>query len=130
MKKYASSAYWQDKDIEIIVGNILRIGVVIASITVALGGIIYLLLHGREHIPDYTTFIAEGSNNTSISGIINGVKAFNAPQIIQLGVVFLIATPILRILFSLFGFILERDKMYVFITLIVLAIIVVSIFTK
>jgi uncharacterized membrane protein len=39
---------------------------------------------------------------------------------IQIGILLLIATPILRVAFSLIGFALERDRKYVMITAIVL----------
>lgn len=51
-----------------------------------------------------------------------------AKGIIELGVMVLIATPILRIFFSLIGFILEKDRLYIGITLIVLLVMMFSIF--
>jgi len=47
-------------------------------------------------------------------------------DIIQLGVVLLIATPIARILFSVFAFTVEKDYLYIVITLIVLGVILFS----
>jgi uncharacterized membrane protein len=44
-----------------------------------------------------------------------------------LGTMLLFATPVLRLLFSLIGFLLERDWLYVTITLIVTGVICVSI---
>lgn len=44
----------------------------------------------------------------------------------QLGVLLLIATPVARVLFSFFAFLMEKDYLYVFITFIVLAILVFS----
>ena len=46
--------------------------------------------------------------------------------VIQLGLLLLIATPIARVAFSVVGFALERDRMYVVFTLIVLAILLYS----
>jgi uncharacterized membrane protein len=46
--------------------------------------------------------------------------------LIQLGLLFLIATPIARVAFSIVGFAIERDRMYVVFTLIVLAILLYS----
>ena len=50
----------------------------------------------------------------------------SARAIIQLGLLLLIATPVARVLFSAIAFALERDSMYVVITLIVLAILLYS----
>jgi uncharacterized membrane protein len=46
--------------------------------------------------------------------------------LIQLGLLLLIATPIVRVAFSMVGFAIERDRMYVAFTLIVLAILLYS----
>ena len=46
--------------------------------------------------------------------------------LIQFGLLLLIATPVARVAFSVFGFTQERDWVYVVITLIVLALLVYS----
>jgi uncharacterized membrane protein len=46
--------------------------------------------------------------------------------LIQLGLLFLIATPIARVAFSIAGFAVERDWMYVGFTVIVLVILLYS----
>ncbi|ERJ57488.1 DUF1634 domain-containing protein [Sphingobacterium paucimobilis] len=127
MKQVFSKHYWNDKDISLLVGQILRIGVLLASVTLIIGGVLYLTVHGKDPIPDYTKFIAETNANTTLSGIIAGVMQINVPQIIQLGVLLLICTPIVRVIGSLVGFIIEKDTMYIIITLIVLSVIAGSI---
>ena len=47
---------------------------------------------------------------------------------IQLGLLILIATPVARVAFSAFGFAVERDYLYVGITLFVLAVLLYSLF--
>ncbi|RKO69034.1 DUF1634 domain-containing protein [Sphingobacterium puteale] len=127
MKQVFSKNYWGDKDISLLVGQILRIGVILASSILAIGGIWYLVVHGQDSVPNYRDFIGEGKSNTTIHGIIIGVFNKNIPQIIQLGVLLLICTPIVRVIGSLFGFIIEKDKLYIIITLVVLTVIVGSI---
>lgn len=127
MKHVFSKNYWGDKDISLLVGQILRTGVVIASSILILGGILYLIVHGQETVPNYSDFVGEGNSNTTITGIITGTLSRNVPQIIQLGVLLLIFTPIVRVIGSLFGFVIEKDKLYIIITLIVLAVIIGSI---
>ena len=46
--------------------------------------------------------------------------------IIQAGLLLLIATPVARVVFSVFAFALQRDRTYVFVTLIVLGILLYS----
>jgi uncharacterized membrane protein len=115
----------QDKDIEIIIGNLLRAGVIISSLTIIFGGFVYLLQHGRN-LPDYHTF--EGLTGTfySLPLVLTGVIKGEGEHIIQLGVLILIATPLARVVFSIFGFIKEKDRLYIIITLLVLIIIVTS----
>ncbi|WP_293882280.1 MULTISPECIES: DUF1634 domain-containing protein [unclassified Sphingobacterium] len=127
MKHVFSKHYWGDKDISLLVGQILRTGVVIASSILVLGGILYLIVHGQETVPNYSDFVGEENANTTITGIITGALSRNVPQVIQLGVLLLICTPIVRVIGSLFGFVIEKDKLYIIITLIVLAVIIGSI---
>lgn len=116
-----------DYDMEQLIGQVLRYGVLTSGIIAIIGGIWYLIQSGSG-IPNYTSFSGEPAGYTSLTGIIKGLAAGSAKEIIQLGVVILIATPILRIVFSLFSFILEKDRLYVVITLIVLLIIIFSMF--
>jgi uncharacterized membrane protein len=116
-----------DYDIEQLIGQVLRYGVVLSGSVAIIGGIWYLFQQGTA-MPHYTTFNGEPAGFTSLTGIIKGLQHGSATEIIQLGVVILIATPIIRIVFSLVSFILEKDKLYVLITFIVLAIILFSMF--
>jgi uncharacterized membrane protein len=45
---------------------------------------------------------------------------------VQTGLLLLIATPVLRVVFSLFGFASQRDWLYVALTLIVLSVLAVG----
>jgi len=116
-----------DYDVEQLIGQVLRYGVLISGLVAIVGGIWYLYQHGSG-IPNYTKFNGEPAGFTSLTGIIEGLKTGSATEIIQLGVVVLIATPIIRIIFSLISFILEKDKLYIIITSIVLSIILFSMF--
>lgn len=116
-----------DYDMEQLIGQVLRYGVLISGIIAIIGGLWYLYQQGSG-IPHYTSFNGEPAGYTTLTGIIEGLGKGSATEIIQLGVVILIATPILRIIFSLISFIVEKDRMYVMITLLVLTIILFSMF--
>lgn len=128
MKKMTSKQNLADHDIEQFIGLQLRFGVLLSSLIVLTGGLLYLLQSGNMALPHYQLFIGEKAGLTTGREIWNGVTALKARGIIQLGVVVLIATPILRIFFSLIGFIIEKDRLYVGITLIVLSVMMFSIF--
>jgi uncharacterized membrane protein len=61
-----------------------------------------------------------------VRGIIGDTVALHGRGIIQLGLLLLIATPVARVAFSIFGFAQERDRMYVVFTVIVFAILLWS----
>lgn len=116
-----------DADVGIFVAKLLRIGVISASVIALIGGLMYLAKHGGQ-TPEYHVFYGAPKDMRELPDILTGVLALKGRAIIQLGVVILLATPIIRIAFSVFAFAVERDRLYVFITLIVLAVIMVGIF--
>lgn len=116
---------WKDRKIEVVLGNLLRIGVLLSAAVVLLGACIYLSRHAHEPA-DYRIFRGEPSEYRTIPGVIRSVINDRGRGWIQLGLLLLIATPIARVAFSFAGFMLERDRMYVVFTLIVLAILLYS----
>jgi uncharacterized membrane protein len=110
-----------DHAVEQLVGRLLQIGVAVAGIVTAFGGLLLLAYHGHE-IPVYTPFRGEPEEIRTLPGIVHGTMALDPRAIIQLGLVLLIATPILRVAFTWVAFALQRDRMYVAITTIVLAV--------
>ena len=116
---------WSDQRIEMIIGTLLRAGVLLSASVVLFGGVLYLARHGHETV-HYTTFRGEPEALKSIPAVIQGVVSNRAHAIIQLGLLLLIATPIARVLFAAFGFAMEKDYLYVALTLIVLAVLLYS----
>ncbi len=116
---------WTDRRVENIVGTLLRIGVIVSAVIVLAGGVVFLARHGTEPT-NYRVFRGEPSELRHLRGIIRGVRALHSRAVIQLGLLLLIATPIARVAFSVFGFAEETDWMYVGFTGIVLAILLYS----
>ncbi len=114
-----------DRSIERMVSVLLRTGVIISGLIVLGGGIYYLLAHGGE-TENFRVFVGTSALDRTVPGILQGALALRARSVIQLGLVALILTPILRVAFSLLGFAFERDKKYVVITSIVLAVLLCS----
>ena len=116
-----------DARLQGVIGYLLRIGVWTALGTVATGGILYLLQHGQEPV----AYPAYQPQHQSIGVVLHQLRdslfAGNPVGLMLLGTMLLFATPVLRLLFSLIGFLLERDWLYVTITLIVTGVICVSI---
>ena len=71
---------------------------------------------------------AQTASGTNFSGIGAGLVALRPIAFAQVGLLVLIATPVVRVIASVVGFSLERDLLYVGITLAVLAILLLSLF--
>jgi len=120
----AAKTSFKDADMQAVIGWVLRIGVIVSVSIVIFGGIIYLYRHGSE-APNHKNFVTQPSF-VQLNGILQGIIDFHGRSIIQAGIILLIATPILRIIFSTISFALEKDRLYVMISLLVLLIIVLS----
>lgn len=116
---------WTDYRMEQIIGNLLRAGVVLAAAVVFVGGVMYLVQHGSA-APDYHTFHAVPENLRSLPGIMQEAMALQSRGIIQFGLLLLVLTPVSRVAFSAIGFLEERDRMYVIITVIVFLVLLFS----
>jgi uncharacterized membrane protein len=116
---------WTDQRIENILGNLLRAGVLLSALVVSIGGVIYLLRHGHSPM-EFRVFRGEPADLRDVRGIIRDTLALRGRGIIQLGLLLLIATPVARVAFSIFGFAEERDRMYVVFTVIVFSILLYS----
>lgn len=111
---------WDDHHVEEIIGNLLRWGVILAALVVLAGAAVYLAHNAFVH-PDYRIFRGEPSDLRHVRGILRDTRALQGRGIIQLGLLLLIATPVARVAFSIVAFGVQRDLMYMAITLIVLA---------
>jgi uncharacterized membrane protein len=116
---------WSDERVEEVMGNLLRAGVILAAIVVLVGGIFYLFHYGATS-PDYRVFRGEPANLRSLSGILADAISLHSRGLIQLGLLLLVATPVARVVFSVFAFARQRDLTYVVLTLIVLAVLIYS----
>jgi uncharacterized membrane protein len=121
----AAAKAWTDQRIEDIIGNLLRAGVLSSALVVLIGAVVYLIRHGGGHA-DYRVFNGEPAELRSLSGIFHQAFGFHGRGIIQLGLLLLIATPVARVAFAVWGFWEEHDRMYVGFTLIVLVILLYS----
>jgi len=107
-----------------VIGWVLRLGVIVSMTVVIFGGVIYLYRHGSE-IPNHAKFLPQ-PDFVQLNGLVQGIIDLHGRSIIAAGIILLIATPILRIIFSTISFVIEKDRLYVFISLLVLVIIFFS----
>ncbi len=111
---------------------ILLRGGVLLSIAIVIAGLAFTFIHH----PQYVTSKTELGQLTSptavyphtIREVIAQTAAGHGQAMVMLGLLLLIATPIARVAFSVAGFIKEGDRVYVAITVLVLALLIVSLF--
>ena len=111
--------------IELIIGNLLRICVLLVVVIVGVGALLLFVSNGNL-ITNYQQFAGEPSPLRSVVKILHLAISGDARGIIQAGLLLLIFTPILRVIFSVFAFLYEKDYLYVVFTLIVLGILAFS----
>lgn len=116
-----------DERVEGVIGNLLRIGVISSAIVVCLGGVLYLMRDARQPAPNLRTF--EPEELRSPLHIVREAGALHPLGLIMLGLLLLIATPVVRVIFSVVAFVLQRDYMYILFTLLVLSVLLYSLFS-
>lgn len=116
---------FQDKDLQTFIGNLLRYGVIIAMIIVVAGLTMYLFQSSHE-VVQYSVF--DKNNGFVFSSFWERLIQGKSAAIMELGVIVLITIPIARVLFTMIGFWLEKDRLYTFIAFLVLCIIAYSLF--
>ena len=114
-----------DKQIDTVISILLRTGVIAASIIVLAGGVPYLIKHGRG-LPTYHIFLGEPSELRSVWGALRLAGTLSGRGIIQLGLLVLVLTPVMRVAFTVISFIIQKDNIYVGVTLIVLTVLLFS----
>jgi uncharacterized membrane protein len=118
---------WTDHQVDMVIGRLLQVGVLIAAVVTLVGGVLYLRAHGTT-VADYHVFRGVPDGLTSLSGIAHGVLAGRRAALVQLGLVLLILTPMARVALTLGAFVVQRDRLYVLLTAIVLAVLVYGLF--
>lgn len=114
-----------DRRLEIIIGHLLRAGVLIAAGVVTVGAL-FFLAHNYSGRADFHTFAMESSKLRSMQSITISAAHLDSKAVIQFGLLLLIATPVARVALALAGFALERDRLYVVVSGIVLAVLLFS----
>jgi len=109
-------------DLEDVIGYTLRIGVIISVALIAVG---VALLVVRPPAPHMLQQLSDPHSliNTSLispAQVLSGSAELNGIDVILLGLIVLIATPVLTLATGMVQFIRERNRIYVIITSIVL----------
>ena len=95
-----------DKSVEIFLGRLLRWGVSLAALVVFVGGV-WFVAESYDVPQSYREFRGEPAELRAVPQIVDGAIALRPLELIQLGLLLLIATPVARVMFSVLGFALE-----------------------
>ncbi len=114
-----------DIRLEKMVAVVLRTGVMLAAAVVLGGGLCFVIQHGSDPTGDHA-FHGVADQYRHAGGIVGAAARGDCRGIIQLGLLLLIATPVVRVGLALTGFALERDRTYIIVTALVLAILLLS----
>ncbi len=118
-----------DRKMDLTIGMMLRIGVSVAAAVVFIGWILYLIqAHGVA--PDYQHFHGKPILLGNIGLILQGVVKLDSRRILDIGILLLIATPVARVIFCVADFAVQKDKLYVLVSSIVLAVLAYKLFVS
>lgn len=91
---------------------------------IIVGGTIYLIHHAYTPT-DYYHFLPM---DHSLQTILSGVRQFDPLALVQLGVLLLMGTPLVQIFLRMVEFFLNGDYLYTLISMVLLAILILSLF--
>ena len=118
-------------DMNAIISGILKYGLIISSLMILAGIALLPTLESSRSFPSsLSQLIGENYAQPTLqpSVLLQGVVSFDPLYLIQLGLLLLLATPLVRVGASVLLFASERDLTYVAITMTVLIILLFSIF--
>ena len=118
-----------EQHIQNIIGNLLRTGVLVAAAVTLGGAALFLYRHGTE-APHYHFFRGKPKDLRTAEGIFHDALQVKSKGVILAGMLILIATPVLRVAFSMLAFLWLRDRLYTVISLIVLAVLLFSLLSR
>ena len=115
--------------VELTISNLLRIGVLTSLVVVVFGTAVTFVHH-----PGYVTSGRDLHRLTgpdadfphSVPAVIRGIEHHQGRSLVVAGLLLLIATPVLRVAVSIVAFAVQRDRMFVVVTSIVLAVLLAS----
>ena len=119
-------------DVETIISGVLRWGVALSLVLLG-GGTALFLFHSADFnqaggtAQDFHRLLAlRPLNEYTWAWFTDGLAHWRGDVFVIPGLLLLIATPVLRVMVSIIAFALEKDRVYVAITSLVLALLILS----
>ncbi len=115
--------------IELWISTLLRVGVSASLALVVAGTLLCFAAHPEYHAAGarFESLVrADAAFPHSVADVLRGVARMQGPALVMLGLLVLIATPVMRVAISILAFLAQRDRTYVIITSLVLALLLTS----
>jgi uncharacterized membrane protein len=106
------------------ISRVLRYGVILSAAIIIAGTLLLVAASGSSDAQP----LLNVRQTPTLSGFLSGLASLQPYSMIELGAIVLIATPVSRVLISVFLFAAQKDRLYTRITLIVLALLLFSMF--
>jgi uncharacterized membrane protein len=117
------------RKVETLISNLLRTGVIVSLALIVLGTVV-TFVQQPEYLSERSFFGQSRALRVailrSLSAVGAGLAAFEGEAIVTLGILLLIATPVIRVGVSIFAFIYQRDRLYAVITATVFCLLLLS----
>jgi uncharacterized membrane protein len=115
--------------VDLAISRLLRAGVLL-SITIIASGLMISFVHHPDYFSSRpalgTLTDADDQFPRTLGAVMRGVAEGHGQAITSLGLLLLIATPVARVALSIAIFVVERDRLYVMITTLVLLLLILS----
>jgi uncharacterized membrane protein len=117
------------RKVELAISSLLRIGV-LTSLLVVLAGTVVTFAHHPRYLSNrhaLGTLTKPGAQFPhTLGSLVRGLEHGQGRAIVMAGLLLLIATPVMRVAFSVLAFVYQHDRVFVVITSIVLTLLLVS----
>lgn len=115
--------------VELLMSGLLRGGVLL-SLVLVLTGLVIMFVHHPSYLHSVEALQRLTSPGAAfpqtLAGVAEGVRTGHGQAVVIVGLLVLIATPVLRVAVSVVVFAIERDWVFVVVTALVLAVLLVS----
>lgn len=115
--------------VEVIISQLLRFGVAI-SLALIIVGTAMTFLHHPVYVSSPETLLRLTKPGAafphSLHDVALGLASLRGQAIVTVGLLILIATPVLRVAVSIFGFLYQGDRVFAAITTVVLCLLLLS----
>jgi len=119
------------RQIELLISNLLRGSVVLSLVVIVIGTVVTFVDHPEFLSSPSALGLLINPGTTlphTLDAVARGLQALQGDAIVTLGLLLLIATPVVRVGISILAFVYERDRVYTFITLTVFCLLILSFF--